>query len=116
MIPRDSEYASLMPGFDQALAAVQRTPEYADLLAGLDPRSTGDTVTLDSRSGSELTRVFDRHGDPLGRTLRGTRARVDRWPSELSDRTLVLVKVENGPFRGRVVKVDARDVVLESAS
>lgn len=122
MMADTAEAAAVMRKFNEALAELRRGDEYAELVADLTPTTAGE-VTLTPIGSSGLVELLDESGQPVLLAPRGTRASVLSWPDEFvrgaggrTGRILVRVKVTNGPARGRVLRVDARALVLAEES
>ncbi|MFY1636265.1 substrate-binding periplasmic protein [Solwaraspora sp. WMMB335] len=124
MMADTAEAAAVLERFDQVLAEMRRTEEYANLVAGL-ASSIDDQVTLVPSGGSGLVELLDADGALALLAPRGTRAQVLSWPDEFvtgatsatpgpaSVPVLVPVKIIKGPAQGRVFRVDARAISLD---
>ncbi|GAA3771140.1 hypothetical protein GCM10022225_67870 [Plantactinospora mayteni] len=118
MMADSAEAATVMREFNQVLAELRQTEEYAEIVAELSPSGQRE-VTLDPVGGSGLVELLDERGRLVLLAPQGTRAQVLDWPTEFVDRAgptpgriLVEVKLTNGPGQGRVLHVDARALRL----
>lgn len=126
MMPRTAEAADLMPRFDSALAEVRATELYADAVAALGGTGGRDIVELVPAEQDQLVELVDDPGRPGERLVapRGTTALVMEWPDSFvvgaarapAQPVHVRVKILDGPARGRVLYVDARDLRLRRES
>lgn len=109
--------------FDRQLAEVKKTELYDQVVSAIAEQEGDGTVTLQPLGDDGLVRLRDGGGRTV-LTPTGTAVRVVEWPPEFSQGVAgdpatdidVQVKVLDGPARGRILTVDARSLVLGSAS
>lgn len=102
----------LQEHFNASLAEYRTTPDYAEHVAALDQMQ--QTVALRSPEGP--VELLDGSGATIGITPTGTTGVVDAWPeAPTSPDAMVRVKVLDGPWAGRIVKVPMREVEITHA-
>jgi polar amino acid transport system substrate-binding protein len=123
MLARTEDNRRFLDEFNRMLAEVKRTDVYDDVMTSLEAGSGADELTLQPVGATGLVVLTDRSGRLLI-TPAGTRVRVVTWPAAFTqglDRlptrpVRVVVKVLDGPARGRVMTVDARALVLDGGA
>lgn len=121
MMPRSAASADLMAEFNDALAVIKHSEEYAAIAGGLSGALSRTEITLAGIADSDLPRLHAEDGTVVGMTPRGTRASVIEWPHEFGGDTadvpiLIKVKLLDGPSAGRVLYVNALAVTMAGGS
>lgn len=121
MMADTPEATDVMRQFNTELTKFKQSDDYRRLVAALTPSESAE-VTLEPVGTTGLVELLDANGSVVLLAPRGTRAKVLAWPTEFTGvdagppaRSLVKVKITNGPAQGRMLYVDARAVVLEVA-
>ena len=114
VMPRRNESEKVMELINQAIADVKGTNDYAALLASFDASPT-DQIALGQVGTVVELRGAD--GSVIGYTPAGVRGTVIGWPdgidgaiADSAAAALVQLKLDSGPFAGRIVWVAMKDV------
>lgn len=116
MMPRTSEAERALERINAALAEFQASSEYAELVETLEIEThQRDQVVINSETNPVELYLDDRL--VIGRTPNGTTGTVQEWPSGYREQNanpelLVRVKLDSGPFAGRIVWVNAAEVEI----
>lgn len=112
MLVRDSqEGRQLVDDFNSALAEYRKTAEYDQHISSL--QSEMAKVTIEAGGGTVQIFTQGSPSSPLGVTPSGTRGIVVEWPnSPQSDDALAKIKLLNGPWKGRIVEIELKYVVI----
>jgi polar amino acid transport system substrate-binding protein len=114
VMPRRAESEKAMKVINEAIAEVKKSDDYAALLSSFET-STTDEVSLGT-PGS-MVQLLGVDGSVTGFSPAGVQGSVLAWPvgldgadAETSAAALVQLKLQSGPFAGRIVWVPLRDV------